>query len=121
MSQLSSIAESDLIDYKLTFAIKKNENYCGLLYRLRVETNNSKKSFIVKTLPIGQFALKYVLEAKLFERETSFYTQLLPDLQRLLSLKSNFDFCPAAYNLSGRFDIIVLDDLSYQPSNGPCK
>jgi hypothetical protein len=112
-----------ITDLDVKAAVPKGSNYLSMLYRIVVESDDSKDGngdnkyfFILKTLPPGNVVQKLLSDMKGFEKELQMYAATLPAMHRALKdAPANEEWLSlsARYFPSKRQNIIVLEDLQH--------
>ncbi|XP_030040334.1 uncharacterized protein LOC115455775 [Manduca sexta] len=104
--------------FQITRAAPAGEGLIGAVYRIRVSGEQHTASFIAKGFA-GDVLLKKSLDCtKYFERETRFFSKILPvlvELQASLGAKhtiqNNIPICYGCHN-DGENDYLLLEDLA---------
>ncbi|XP_069676289.1 uncharacterized protein [Periplaneta americana] len=119
---------SDVVveNIKVQLAVGKGDNYTSLLYRVLVEFRRRTKeikdgdeleniSLIIKGLSSVDIMAKFIIEANIFERETSMYFITIPRMLQLLQEKLPDRAVPqltALFYKTSRPHTLVLEDLT---------
>lgn len=107
--------DKQLINFEIHRLSDKTVGFLGDHYRLiinyqqSVTNETSKAEFFFKCMPQANAnANAYVTEMGVFQKEILLYRDLLPEMQKLVSVK----FCPKSYLNNYEKCYLVLEDLS---------
>jgi hypothetical protein len=112
-----------VLSISVQLAVSKGENFTSLLYRVTVEFKRKNgdddvtetTSLIVKGLSTSVVMAKFLIEAKIFEKETALYQITLPAMYCLLQQKHQGrqvqHLTPVCYKTS-RPHTLILEDLT---------
>lgn len=107
-----------ILSLELSPAAPAGSGLIGAIFRIKVKGKDHSATFIAKTLVRDPLLRKSLPSEIFFERETFFYSQVLPALgkvQKSSGAKEMIqDFIPIcyAYHCDGISDYILLEDLS---------
>ncbi|KAJ9598056.1 hypothetical protein L9F63_026839 [Diploptera punctata] len=108
-------------NFEIERAVPKGENYLSILYRVMVEykdsatRNHAEKYFIIiKTLPESELMKKILTEMDGFQKELYMYTNILPEMHRIIkSAKEKIQQISARCLPCPIENVIVLEDLKH--------
>lgn len=116
LSQHEKSDKIKVIEKSVTPAVGFGNNYMSMLHRVIVKfcengSNSKEQHLIIKQFPSSQIGQKFVEELKLFEREISIYTEILPKINDIFRRFSNEPFlAPMAYP-SPMENVLIMEDL----------
>ncbi|KAJ8879474.1 hypothetical protein PR048_020082 [Dryococelus australis] len=97
----------------ITSYLGKGENYASIIQKINITYTDGKdhqkeKTFILKSMPHNPIMQRFVIEAKLYDKELHAYKKLIPAMASLTEVPQ----ISAQFYSTDREDIVILEDMT---------